>query len=162
MNELATRTQYKAPSSIPSVTTSQKGSQATHGWVVTVGLTLLLGAGIGVLGGPEPRHADAMGASARVSTHDERPGFVVAPAARRARIIRHAFGRYGAAAVRVARCESGLDPAAHNGQFLGMFQMGAAERARYGHGISAAAQARAARAYFNATGRDWSPWSCKP
>lgn len=81
---------------------------------------------------------------------------------RRAQIIRRVFRPHGAAAVRVASCESGLDRHAKNGQYLGLFQMGAAERARYGHGISTKAQAIAARRYWVATGRDWSPWECKP
>lgn len=81
----------------------------------------------------------------------------------RAKIIRHVFGpRYGRAAVRVAHCESGLDTGAKNGQFLGMFQMGAAERRRYGHGAGAWRQARAAHRYFRSSGRDWSPWACRP
>jgi hypothetical protein len=66
------------------------------------------------------------------------------------------------AAVRVARCESRLHIDARNGQYLGLFQMGAEPRRLYGHGATARAQATAARRYFIASGRDWSPWSCKP
>lgn len=80
-------------------------------------------------------------------------------------IIRHVFGpRYGSQAVRVASCETGgtFDVWAKNGQYLGLFQMGSSERARYGHGWNPWVQARAARRYFLASGRDWSPWSCKP
>lgn len=51
---------------------------------------------------------------------------------------------------------------AANGQYLGCFQMGTNERATYGHGPGFWAQARAALRYFIASGRDWSPWSCKP
>lgn len=65
-------------------------------------------------------------------------------------------------AIRVARCESGFNPRAANGQYLGIFQMGASERATYGHGPGAHKQARAAHRYFVASGRDWSPWACKP
>ena len=73
------------------------------------------------------------------------------------------FGpRYGPQALRVARCESGYSTRAQNGQYLGIFQMGSSERRIYGHGASAYAQARAAHRYFVASGRDWSPWSCKP
>ena len=83
----------------------------------------------------------------------------------RAKVIRKVFGpRYGGEAVRVARCESGLRPWARNGQYRGLFQMGTAERKRYGHGSGAWMQARAARRYFVASGRDWSPWDrkCRP
>ena len=40
--------------------------------------------------------------------------------------------------------------------------MGSWERHRFGHGASALAQAKAAHSYFALTGRDWSPWGCKP
>jgi hypothetical protein len=65
-------------------------------------------------------------------------------------------------ALAVARCESGYSTAAQNGQYLGLFQMGSFARARYGHGPTALVQARAAYRYFVESGRDWSPWSCKP
>lgn len=81
---------------------------------------------------------------------------------RNARVIRVVFGKYGEQAVRVSRCESGLTIGAQNGQYLGLFQMGSSERARYGHGWNPWAQAKAAYRYFVASGRDWSPWSCKP
>ena len=58
--------------------------------------------------------------------------------------ICHVFRNYCDEALRVARCESGYRTSAQNGQYLGMFQ------------------ARAAYRYFVRTGRDWSPWSCKP
>ena len=76
--------------------------------------------------------------------------------------IRRVFGTYWSQALAVARCESGLSPWAQNGQYLGLFQMGSSERALYGHGPTAYAQALAARRYFVASGRDWSPWQCKP
>jgi len=65
-------------------------------------------------------------------------------------------------AIRVAACESGFNTRAVNGQYLGIFQMGSTERATYGHGPSARKQARSAHRYFVASGRDWSPWACKP
>jgi hypothetical protein len=65
-------------------------------------------------------------------------------------------------AVRVARCESGLHTDAVNGQYLGLFQMGWKERQLFGHGSTAEQQSRAALRYFVASGRDWSPWSCRP
>jgi hypothetical protein len=78
--------------------------------------------------------------------------------------IRAVFGSYADQALAVARCESGhsMTPRAHNGQYLGMFQMGDHARSQYGHGDTPLEQARAAHAYFVASGRDWSPWSCKP
>lgn len=77
---------------------------------------------------------------------------------RRACIIRSVFGpRHGARAVAVARCESGLNPNARNGQHLGVFQMGRRERARFGHGRTVLAQAIAARRYHAVSG--WSPWT---
>jgi hypothetical protein len=71
------------------------------------------------------------------------------------------FGSYCEEAVAVARCESHLQTDAQNGQYLGLFQMGASERRLFGHGPTARAQAIAARRYFVSSGRDWSPWSCQ-
>ena len=51
---------------------------------------------------------------------------------------------------------------AQNGQYLGLFQMGSSERRLFGHGETALEQAQAAYRYFVRSGRDWSPWSCKP
>jgi hypothetical protein len=73
------------------------------------------------------------------------------------------FGaRYCRQALTVARCESHLKTWARNGEYLGLFQMGSTERRLYGHGATALAQARAAHRYFVRSGRDWSPWTCKP
>lgn len=72
------------------------------------------------------------------------------------------FGTYCSQAKTVAWCEGKYDPNAHNGQYLGTFQMGKHERATYGHGSTVIEQARAAFRYFVATGKDWSPWECKP
>jgi hypothetical protein len=77
-------------------------------------------------------------------------------------VICRVFGSYCREALAVARCESRLYPGAQNGQYLGLFQMGVSERRLFGHGPSIVEQARAAYRYFVATGRDWSPWSCKP
>jgi hypothetical protein len=71
------------------------------------------------------------------------------------------FGSNCREAVAVARCESGLQTTAQNGQYLGLFQMGSHERRLFGHGSSAHDQAIAARRYFLRSGRDWSPWSCQ-
>lgn len=76
--------------------------------------------------------------------------------------IRIVFGPYAGQAVAVAGCESRLSPYASNGQYQGLFQMGSSERARYGHGSTPLEQARAAYVYFWTSGRDWSPWTCKP
>ena len=78
------------------------------------------------------------------------------------RAICHVFRNQCSEALRVARCESGLRPTARNGQYLGLFQMGTSERHRFGHGRTAYRQAQAAHRYFVVSGRDWSPWSCKP
>lgn len=75
--------------------------------------------------------------------------------------IRLVFGPYADAALRVAWCESRWHTGATNGQYLGLFQMGDYARGRYGHSSSALGQARAAYAYFVASGRDWSPWECR-
>jgi len=72
------------------------------------------------------------------------------------------FGQYCRQAVAVAWCESRLTTTAQNGQYLGLFQMGSYERRLFGHGPTARAQAKAAHTYFVRSGRDWSPWSCKP
>jgi hypothetical protein len=72
------------------------------------------------------------------------------------------FRRYCRQALAVARCESRLRPEAQNGQYLGLFQMGSSERRLYGHGATPYRQAVAAHRYFLASGRDWSPWACKP
>jgi hypothetical protein len=65
------------------------------------------------------------------------------------------------AAVAVAWCESRLHTQARNGQYLGLFQMGATARQLFGHGPTAHDQAVAAHKYFVRSGRDWSPWSCR-
>lgn len=76
------------------------------------------------------------------------------------RVIYSIFGAYGAKAVDVASCESGLNPSAVNGQYFGLFQMGELERAIYGgSSLDPAEQTRAAYAYFLDSGSDWSPWS---
>ena len=77
-------------------------------------------------------------------------------------IICKVFGPYCAQALRVSWCESHWYVWAGNGQYLGIFQMGSSERRIYGHGPGAWKQAKSAYRYFVASGRDWSPWSCKP
>jgi hypothetical protein len=64
----------------------------------------------------------------------------------------------------VARCETGgtMSVWANNGQYLGLFQMGGYARSRYGHGRDPWTQARAAHRYYVDSGRDWSPWTCRP
>lgn len=74
----------------------------------------------------------------------------------------------GNEAIRVAICESGsywdrgIPHMARNGQYRGMMQMGASERELFGHGPDPWSQARAAHRYYVSSGRDWSPWECKP
>jgi hypothetical protein len=66
--------------------------------------------------------------------------------------------------MRVARCETGgtYSLYAQNGQYLGIFQMGDYARGRYGHGYTYLIQAVDAYEYFVASGKNWSPWTCKP
>ncbi len=83
---------------------------------------------------------------------------------RRKQIICKVFGKtYCKQAIAVAGCETGqtFDVWASNGQYKGLFQMGYNERKIYGHGRGAWDQARAAKRYFVASGKDWSPWSCR-
>lgn len=75
---------------------------------------------------------------------------------------RYVYCGYGDQAWVVSRCESHHYLWAVNGQYLGLFQMGSHERATYGYGNNPWDQARGAANYFYASGRDWSPWSCKP
>jgi hypothetical protein len=79
----------------------------------------------------------------------------------------HIFGSYCYQAMEVVKCETGgtYSPWAHNGQYVNIFQMGYTEREKYGWhtlGSSVWIAARAAWRYFVASGKDWSPWSCKP
>lgn len=76
--------------------------------------------------------------------------------------ICHVFGRHCDDAVAVAWCESRLTTTAQNGEYLGLFQMGSHARQLFGHGPTARDQAVAAHRYFVHSGRDWSPWGCKP
>jgi hypothetical protein len=67
----------------------------------------------------------------------------------------------------VASCETGgrYNTTARNGQYENIFQMGYSERRHYGWhvaGSPAWMAARAAYRYYVASGRDWSPWECKP
>lgn len=78
-------------------------------------------------------------------------------------VICDVFGdRHCDDALRVSWCESRWNVNARNGQYRGTFQMGSWERRTFGHGPDAYSQARAAYRYFVRTGRDWSPWECKP
>lgn len=81
-----------------------------------------------------------------------------------AKAICFVFGSYCQQALVVARCESGhsMSTHAHNGQYLGMFQMGSYARKLYGHSEEPLVQAWAAYRYFVASGKDWSPWDCQP
>lgn len=78
--------------------------------------------------------------------------------------IRLVFGSYADQALRVSFCETGgtFSTRAQLGQYRGLFQMGEYARARYGHSDTALGQAIAAYGYFVDSGRDWSPWECKP
>ena len=102
----------------------------------------------------------APAASARPEVAKDRRNAVNAMAA----IIAVWPKQYRAEAYRVAGCETGYtyDVYARNGQYLGLWQMGSYARGRYGHSWTALGQARAAYRYFVDSGRDWSPWECKP
>lgn len=102
----------------------------------------------------QPASASSEGCYARCVTQAQK--------AQARHAINFVFGGHAAAALRVARCESGLSVNAFNGQYKGLFQMGRGERARYGHGPTPWEQAIAAYRYYRASGSDWSPWSCKP
>lgn len=84
--------------------------------------------------------------------------------AKRACIIRVVFAPIGMAskALRVAECESGLDPLARNGQFRGMFQVSAAWRRDVrGFGALPEQQAWHARRVVTHPEGGWSHWECR-
>jgi hypothetical protein len=68
------------------------------------------------------------------------------------RAVCYYFGANCATAMRIVKCETGgtYSPWSANGQYLGIFQMGSNERATFGHGNNVWAQAKAAKAYFDA------------
>jgi hypothetical protein len=79
-------------------------------------------------------------------------------------IIRHVFGRYWAQALRVARCESHLNPRAHGSAGeRGIFQIHPVhfgwidERRLWQPLYNARIAYRMSRG-----GRDWSAWTCRP
>lgn len=85
-------------------------------------------------------------------------------------IIRSAFGVHGDDAVAIARCESGLNPAAYNpaGPYYGLFQIGAHHAANFQAvtGISLAVGGRQAgpnvqyaKWLFDRSG--WGQWGCR-
>lgn len=101
--------------------------------------------------------------AASTPNHSQRPqGRIEQQQARAKEIICTVFGRYCAQALSVSWCESKWYVWAQNGQYQGLFQMGSSERRLFGHGPGAWAQSRAALRYFVSSGRDWSPWTCKP
>ena len=93
---------------------------------------------------------------------ESRPNHIATLQARAKPIICKVFGPHCQEALRVSWCESRHYKWAVNGQYRGLFQMGSWERRTYGDKPGAWAQARAALRYFRASGRDWSPWTCKP
>lgn len=104
--------------------------------------------------------------AAAIASHVNRPRSVPD-------MIRQQWAGTGEAerAVRIARCESGFNPSARNGQYRGIFQMGSREFARFGKGspFDARANIAAAYAYWDygnnkrmGDGRgSWRPWQCK-
>lgn len=67
-------------------------------------------------------------------------------------------------AIRVAWCESRWTTTDKLGQYEGVFQMGAAERAQYGVGNyqTVIEQVRSGYRMFVAAGRSWGRWQCRP
>lgn len=124
-----------------------RGGIRTRAWIL---ITVTAGLAITFLGGPEP-------ANAGIPTL-KRCALIRQSFTRRECIIRSVFREHGPKAVRVAYCESGLNPRARNGQHRGIFQMGSSERRRFGHGRTVLAQAVAAKRYHDISG--WTPWEC--
>lgn len=83
-------------------------------------------------------------------------------------LIALAFAEHGpdvqAQAVEVARCESGHDPGATNGQYLGLFQLGRYHYWRIdaygGRWDDPLQNAQAAADLYAEQG--WRPWTCRP
>jgi hypothetical protein len=88
-------------------------------------------------------------------------------------IINQVFGPYGPAAVRVASCESGLNPYAYNPMSIagshaeGLFQIlvpstwNSTSEADYSP-YDASANTRAAHEIFVRDGYSWREWTCQP
>lgn len=72
------------------------------------------------------------------------------------------FGTAWVQAASVSFQEGSWHTWASNGCYQGTFQMGCSERRTYGHGSDLTSQVIAAARYWRASGRDWSPWECKP
>ena len=110
-------------------------------------------------GASRPRDEDDRSASPAIERRELRR---LAKAPPKVAICRVFGRRYCGQALKVSWCESRHSTRAQNGQYLGLFQMGSSERRLFGHGETAHQQALAAHRYFVVSGRDWSPWSCKP
>ena len=139
----------------------------THRWLLSdprfrKEASLRLGIARRTLAATQAKAAHARAELARREADAERQRLLTAFERSPEKAICHVFGSYCRQALQVARCESGVQTSAQNGQYLGLFQMGSSERRIFGHGESAVEQAQAAYRYFVRSGRDWSPWSCKP
>ena len=79
-------------------------------------------------------------------------------------VIRDVFGKHADDALRVARCESRLDPNAVSGSFVGIFQIGESfhgwrvKEVRGKDLTHARTNVRVARHLFDDQG--WRPWTC--
>jgi hypothetical protein len=138
-----------------------------HPWLLTDSrfekeATLRLGIARRTLAATRAEAERARAEMAQRQAEAERRRLMAALARSPEKAICHVFGAHCEDALRVARCESGYATTAQNGQYLGLFQMGSNERRLFGHGETALQQAKAAYRYFVLSGRDWSPWSCKP
>jgi hypothetical protein len=117
---------------------------APTGYTLTLALVALLIAAIATFGGSEPATA------ATATCHPN-----VTP--QRALRCHFGVGRKYREAVAIARCESGLNPRAVNGQYRGLFQVSANLRATVpGYGSSAYRQAKHARNIYRRSG--WQHW----
>lgn len=82
--------------------------------------------------------------------------------------IHAAFGAEGSRAVRVARCESSLNPAAVNGSHAGLFQLSGtyhrerAARLGYSWSDMFTVFGNVAVAYDLWLEQGWAPWTCRP
>ena len=128
--------------------------------ILVASTTLALALGLGAAQAParSARACERPSAAKIASLPREYPAFH--------RELRRSFGPFWLEAALVSWGEGGWRAGARNGQYLGTFQMGSSERARFGHGSSLAAQAWAAARYFWLSLRErgfrWAPWECKP
>jgi hypothetical protein len=117
----------------------------------------------GASAGPATEKSSARWAPTNASAGAARPGTQAIVNA-----IESVFGGYGDQAVRVARCESGLNPNAYNASSgaSGLFQLLRSTWSRTSYAgqspFNADANIHAAHEVFTRDGNSWREWSCKP